>query len=121
MMLTKAWAMDFARDWIESWNAHDLDRILAHYTDHFEMTSPYIVKFAGEAAGTLRGQDAVGAYWKTALERIPDLHFELIEVFVSVNSLTILYKAALGRTATEVFFFNEQGRVYKAVAHYDAE
>ena len=30
----------FAAEWIEAWNAHDLERILAHYADDFEMASP---------------------------------------------------------------------------------
>ena len=30
-------ANEFAAEWIEAWNAHDLDRILSHYTDDFEM------------------------------------------------------------------------------------
>ena len=118
-MLTKAQATHFAHEWIAAWNAHDLTRILAHYTDDFEMTSPFIARFTGEAGGTLRGKDAVGAYWKLALERIPDLHFELIEVLSSVTSVTIYYRAVLGKRGAEVLFFNEQGKVYKAIAHYD--
>ena len=27
----------FAAEWIAAWNSHDLERILAHYTDDFEM------------------------------------------------------------------------------------
>jgi ketosteroid isomerase-like protein len=38
----------FASDWIAAWNSHDLDRILAHYEDDFEMTSPLIVALVGE-------------------------------------------------------------------------
>ena len=39
-MIERAWAEEFARDWVESWNSHDLERMLAHYADDFEMTSP---------------------------------------------------------------------------------
>lgn len=35
-------ANEFAAEWIEAWNAHDIDRILSHYTDDFEMNSPLI-------------------------------------------------------------------------------
>lgn len=57
--------------------------------------------------------------WQIALERIPDLHFELIEVLTGVSSLTIYYKAVLGKRATEVFFLNANGKVFKALAHYN--
>jgi ketosteroid isomerase-like protein len=35
-MLTQTTAEAFASEWIEAWNSHDLDRILAHYSDDFE-------------------------------------------------------------------------------------
>ena len=38
-MIDPEWALAFAADWIESWNAHDMNRILSHYTDDFEMSS----------------------------------------------------------------------------------
>ena len=41
-------AEHFAADWIDSWNAHDLNRILSHYTDDFEMASPVIIQVANE-------------------------------------------------------------------------
>jgi hypothetical protein len=117
--LTKEQALSFAQDWVEAWNAHDLDRVLAHYTDDVQMSSPFIVAFIGDPSGTLNGKPAVRAYWQTALTRIPDLHFELLGVFTCVNSLVIHYKAVLGTLATEVLFLGDDGRVCKALAHYD--
>jgi hypothetical protein len=117
--MTREAAELFAKHWIESWNAHDLEAVLSHYSDDFEMSSPFIARFTGEASGTLRGKVAVGDYWKGALEKVPDLHFELIEFFSGANSVTLLYKSILGLLATEVFFFNAGGQVIKAAAHYN--
>lgn len=116
-MLDKAFADHFAADWIDAWNTHDLDRILSHYTDDFEMSSPVIIKVAGEPSGTLQGKEAVGSYWAKALQWIPDLHFELITTLVGVNSITLYYKSARGLSA-EVFHFNQDGKVTRAYAHY---
>jgi ketosteroid isomerase-like protein len=33
---------EFAEEWIASWKSHDLDRILAHYADDVEVTTPMI-------------------------------------------------------------------------------
>lgn len=110
-------ARHFADDWIASWNAHDLERILAHYTDDFVMSSPRIADIAGEPSGVLRGKAAVGDYWRTALERIPDLHFELLDVFIGADSVALHYQGARG-AAVEVFFFADDGRVARAAAHY---
>ena len=46
-MLDRAFVTEFAADWIDAWNSQDLERILAHYADNFEMSSPGIVKVAG--------------------------------------------------------------------------
>lgn len=116
-MLDKAFADHFAADWIDAWNTHDLDRVLSHYTDDFEMSSPVIIKVAGEPSGTLQGKEAVGSYWTKALQLIPDLHFELITTLVGVNSITLYYKGARGLSA-EVFHFNQDGKVTRAYAHY---
>lgn len=116
--MNNAFAEHFAKDWIDAWNSHDLARILSHYDDDFEMSSPVIIQLAGEAGGTLRGKAAVGAYWAKALQLIPDLHFELITTLVGVNSITLYYRGASGRLAAEVFHFNEEQKVVKAFAHY---
>lgn len=116
--MSAEFANSFAQEWVQAWNAHDLDRILSHYADDFEMTSPVIVDLLGEPSGALIGKAAVGAYWAKALAMLPDLHFELTAVYTGVNSVTITYQGARGRLSAEVFFFNAQGQVTKAVAHY---
>ena len=111
-------AKTFASGWLEAWNAHDVERVLSHYTDDFEMSSPIIVQLLGEPSGTLRGKEAVGAYWRKALQVVPDLRFELISVLIGVRSVTLYYKGAQDRLSAEVFDFNVSGQIVKAVAHY---
>jgi ketosteroid isomerase-like protein len=118
-MLTAEFAQRFAAEWEAAWNAHDLARVLAHYADDFEMISPFIVAMAGEASGTLKGKDKVGAYWKSALAKLPDLRFEVIDVFYGVNSLVIYYKAVMGKRGAEIMFFDGRGKVSKSIAHYN--
>jgi hypothetical protein len=104
---------------IAAWNAHDLDRVLSHYANGFEMSSPYIVDLAGEPSGTLRGKEAVGAYWRKALGHFPELHFDLVSVLAGAHSVTLYYKGARGRLAAEVFHFDAERKVSRAFAHYD--
>ena len=116
-MIDKAFADHFATDWIASWNAHDLDRILSHYTDDFEMSSPRIIIVTGEPSGILKGKAAIGAYWTKALQLAPNLHFELVSALVGVNSITLYYNGVRG-PAAEVFHFNQDTKVTSAYAHY---
>ena len=117
-MIDQEFAEHFAQEWIDSWNGHDLDRVLSHYADDFEMSSPVIVTIAGEPSGTLKGKEEVGAYWAQALRLIPDLRFELISVLIGVDSIALYYKGARGRLAAEVFLFDPARKVAKAYAHY---
>jgi ketosteroid isomerase-like protein len=110
-------ARHFAADWIAAWNRHDPDAVLAHYADDFEMRSPLVAPIAGEPSGVLRGKAAVATYWAAALERMPDLHFTLLDVFCGVDSLIIHYQGASG-PAAEVFEFAPDGLVLRAAAHY---
>ena len=119
-MIDQEFAAHFAADWIAAWNSHDLERILAHYSDDFEMSSPVIVQIAGEPSGRLKGKAAVGAYWAKALALIPELHFELVTTLLGVDSVTLYYKGARGMAA-EVFFFDPQRKVARAYAHYAVE
>jgi hypothetical protein len=116
-MLDKTFAERFATEWIAAWNSHDLDRVLSHYADDFEMSSPIIAQIAGEPSGKLKGKKAVGAYWSSGLKLIPDLHFELVSTLVGATSITLYYKGHRGMVA-EVFIFGPDEKVTAAFAHY---
>jgi hypothetical protein len=117
-MISRTFAEAFATEWIEAFNSRDLDRVLAHYIDEFEMSSPFIVTVAGEPSGTLKGRAAVRAYWSKALTRRPDLRFRLITVLSGVASAVIYYQRHDGSYAAEYFEFEPSGKVTKSSAHY---
>jgi ketosteroid isomerase-like protein len=118
-MIDAVWARQFAGEWIEAWNSHDLDRIFSHYTDDFEMTSPLIIERMKVESGTLRGKDQIRLYWQMGLEAIPPLRFELLDVLVGVNSITLYYRRTSAKLAAEVLIFNNHQQVIKGIAHYD--
>ena len=116
-MITREFAEHFAKEWIESWNNHDLVRILSHYSNDFTMSSPRIAVVANEPSGVLKGKTAIGEYWRKALDLAPSLRFDLIATYTGADSLALCYNGPRG-PAIEVFFFSEQGQVIKAAAHY---
>ena len=117
-MITHEFAQAFAADWIAAWNNHDLERVLSHYADDFEMQSPYIAQIAGFGTGKLIGKTVVRAYWMLALEKISGPNFELANVLTGVDSVSIYYRSVRGMAA-EVFLFGADGLVVKAMAHYE--
>lgn len=110
---------EFAENWIKAWNRHDLDAVLAHFSDDFEFSSPFISQFAGVPTGRLIGKEAVRAYWQAALSHLPDLHFELVHVFSGVDCITILYRGHRGLSA-EVLQFGADQRAIRGQALYMA-
>ena len=41
-MITKAFAEHFAKEWIESWNTHDLKKVFSRYTyNSFDVIAVY--------------------------------------------------------------------------------
>lgn len=111
-------AMKFAEEWVESWNSHDLNKILSHYEDDFEMSSPMIIKHENVPSGRLKGKEDIASYWTGALKRSPNLHFTLLNVLVGANSVTVIYEGVRGLSA-EVFHFSSSGKVESACAHYN--
>ena len=121
-MADRECAEDFAREWERAWNAHDLEEILSHYSEDFQMTSPFISTAMDEATGTLRGKDKVGEYWLKALDRYPELRFQTQMVLVGQNSIVIRYRSfrnELNREAAEVMIFGDDGKVIESIAFYD--
>lgn len=120
-MLDTRWARDFARDWIDSWNSHDMDRILSHYTDDFEITSPLIVERLKKPRGTLQGKQSVRAYWEPSLHAAPPLEFELIDLLVGIDSITIYYRNVGKRIVAETLIFDRDGRVTRAMSQWSVD
>ena len=118
-MISAQWARSFAAEWIAAWNAHDLERILSHYTDDFEMHSPLIIERMGVSSGALRCKAAVRPYWQRSFEARPALQFELHDVLVGVDSIAIYYfSVARIKMVTELLRFNEQRQVVYSAALY---
>jgi ketosteroid isomerase-like protein len=84
-------ASNLAPEWIASWNSHDLDRVLAFYTEDLELSLPHVTTIMGEPSGALYGQSAVRSYWEKAMALSPGLHFTLETVYTGPNSLIICY------------------------------
>lgn len=112
-------ARKFAVGWQEDWNAHDLERILAHYHEDVTFSSPMIEHFNGDVSGIVRGKDELRAYWRTGLSRIPDLRFEVMDVRAGVDALVIDYRNQIGGRIYEVLTFRD-GLVITGFGAYGA-
>jgi SnoaL-like domain len=116
--MTEAEAQRFALEWVDSWNSHDLERILSHYSEDVEVSSPLIETVLGPGRMVVRGKKALRGYWGPALERYPDLHFVLFRAYAGSNSVVLHYRSVQGLIGAECMEFNGDGAVCRVLAHY---
>jgi hypothetical protein len=118
-MFTKEFANQFAIDWAEAWNSHDIERILSHYSDDFTIETPMAAKLFPESKGLVIGKTEVRKYWLVGLERIPNLAFMIIDVLIGVSSIAVYYlNTGTNKKSVEMMFFNEEMKVNKAIVNY---
>lgn len=117
--LNSDFARKFAREWIESWNSHDLDQILSHYADDICFHSPRALLITGTSP--VNGKSELSAYWTTALSQAPDLQFSLVEYFLGADCLSIHYSNHRQQRAIETFVFGKDDLVVESVVCYQSQ
>ena len=118
MTLSPAEALEFARAWVDAWGSHDLERILAHYADPLDFTSPLILQRLPHLDGTIRDLATLRGYFQLGLQRAPELRFELIEVLMGVRGFCMYYVNARGGRTAEYVELDEHHKIKKAIVCY---
>ena len=119
--MTTAYTLDpwkFAQEWQDGWNSHDLDRIMAHYHEEVVFRSTRAQALVGK--GELVGHSELRRYWAKALKHQPELKFQVQDILVGHEMLVTIYSNQNKSLATETFYFNAEGRVFRAAACHQA-
>lgn len=117
--MTKEFATAFARDWVDAWNAHDIEKILSHYSEDFMIETPMAIKLYPQSGGIVVGKSEVRKYWTIGLKRSPNLKFELLDLFMGVNSIGLyLFNTFSNKKSVELMSFNNEMKVNKAIVTF---
>ncbi len=100
--MDRAWAEAFAEQWARNWNAHDLEAVLSQFADDVVFTSPVAARVVPGSDGVVRGKEALRACWRAGLSKVPDLHFEIVSVFVGIDILVLAYRNQRADLVSEV-------------------
>jgi hypothetical protein len=106
-----------ARDWCEAWNRRDIDVIMHHYADDVEFSSPTVIKRWDIADGWLRGKDKVRENFAMGV-KAPNLHFELLDVLLGVNSMCVIYRRETGALVSDLVELDAKGKGRRVIACY---
>lgn len=109
---------DFAKVWADAWNAHDLEAVLAHFSDDVVFSSPVAARILPGGDGIVRGKAALRDYWEEGLRRVPDLRFEVLGCYAGVDVLVINYRNQQGRLVNEVLVTGTDGLVTQGYGTY---
>ena len=117
-MLTDKEARKFASEWVQAWNAHDLNAILSHYAPEVVLTSPVAVEILEDPSGTVTGKEALRNYFRRGLEVYPNLTFELLDVLRGHSSVVLYYINQKGTKTAEYMELDANRKVVRVVANY---
>jgi uncharacterized protein (TIGR02246 family) len=98
-------AICFARDWAAAWNRRDLEAVLRLFHEDAVFNSPLACRMGFGDGGRVSGKEEIRRYWAAALATIPTLHFEVREVYESIDTLVIAFHDAGGERRAEILTF----------------
>ncbi|HTA12768.1 MAG TPA: nuclear transport factor 2 family protein [Solirubrobacteraceae bacterium] len=107
-----------AHEWLDAWNAHDLETIMGLYAPGVVFQTPTIIDTLGIPDGCVQGVEALREHFARGLERLPDLRFDLEQVYVGVRSLAITYRWADGTPVAELHEYDDEGLIERVQALY---
>jgi ketosteroid isomerase-like protein len=118
MKIAKQFAKRFADEWVYAWNNKDIEAVMSHYADSVVFSSPFILKAQINDTGTIHGKGELRKYFERALEKNPDIHFDLKHIMVGVKSITLIYTRKNTLLAAEAMILDNEGKVVEGLSHY---
>ena len=117
-MLTEENARKLAAHWVQAWNSHDLAEIMSHYAEDVVLVSPAVARILNDPLGTVKGKDALRAYFKKGLETYPNLKFDLLDLMWGLSSVVLYYVNQKGTKTGEYMEIDSNGKILRVVANY---
>jgi hypothetical protein len=111
-------AVAAAREWLDAWNAHDPERVVAHFADDVVVYSPLAEQLRPESNGVLHGKEAVLSYYRDGLAASPGLRFTLVDVCTGVDGITIVYRNHRYVVVTEALILRDDGAASEVRVSY---
>lgn len=77
--------------WINAFNNHSLDDLLALYAEDAVHYSPKLKLRQPETGGCISGKEALRAWWADAFERLPSLQYQLVNLLSDDKQAVLEY------------------------------
>ena len=100
-MIDRVQALAVAEEWLDAWNAHDPERVVAHFTEDVVVRSPLAGQLRPRSNGELHGKEEVLSYYRDGLAASSGLQFSLVDVCTGIEDVTIVYRNQRGVLVVE--------------------
>ena len=119
-MIDRDTAVAAASEWLDAWNAHDPERVVARFADDVLVSSPVAAELRPGSGGVLRGKAEVLSYYRAGLAGSPGLHFSLVEVCTGVDGYTVVYRNQRETVVTEQLILRDDDLASEVRVSYGA-
>jgi ketosteroid isomerase-like protein len=120
-MISKNKLTELVRDWLSAWNSRDIERLMNHYHENVELSSPTIVKRWNIATGKLSGKDALRKHFSKGFEDVNHMSFELLGVLNGINGIVLVYRRGAYSMAADVITLDENGKAITIDSYHSQE
>ena len=80
-----------ATKWLEAFNSHDLEKLLALYDEDAQHYSPKLKLRQPETRGFISGKDQLRTWWADAFKRLPSLKYEVVKLTADEEQVFMEY------------------------------
>lgn len=119
MVVSKEIGQQIVQQWLAAWNGRDLDALNELYGEEILYLSPLANEvIENKKDGLVSGKRKIHDYFERCHQRWPDGQFQLQQVFLGVESLTILYIGFDGKLVSEMMILNPKNKIKKVYCNY---
>ncbi|NBU82170.1 MAG: nuclear transport factor 2 family protein [Flavobacteriaceae bacterium] len=113
--------LSIAMLWFESFNAHNLEKLLSLYDDEAQHFSPKLKIRHPETNGLVTGKEALRTWWKDSFDRLPSLHYKVTSLTSNTDRVFMEYIRMVeneeNMSVAEVLEIKEGRIVFSRVYH----
>jgi ketosteroid isomerase-like protein len=106
------------QSWLDAWNRHDLEGVLAHYADDVVFVSGAVIALGVDDSGTVEGKAALRRVFEAGLREYAELRFTPLHGFTGVRAHALHYLGIGGRHVIEVHELDAEGKIVVARAYH---
>jgi len=110
---------EHADRWLEAWNAHDLEQIVACYSEQVDFVMPAVVGDSEERR--IVGRAALRDHFRHGLELAPNLAVTEESLLEGPGGFAILYRREDGHRAIETVELDDSGLAARVRVFYERE